>query len=166
MTTQQAEKIVTAIFARFPRAHLSPAVLHAWAGSLLPYEYKMACETINGPVMAWAGEYPPPLNGLRAACQRKLDEQKKKDAPPEVQTVSEALGRSASSPVHRKYLRIIDHLWRDAPSHRYARSTGKFEAGNRHRIEARLIERYGENWWQQEAWDMQDGEVTPKGGTP
>ncbi len=160
MTKEQATKIVERIFARFPKSHLTDSVRDVWVLTFERYEFRLATETIKGTVTGWQGDHPPALNGLRTAIERKHAEAKKTNEPPEIPEAT--LADSARTPIHRKYLRIIDHIWQDSPSHRYRPgNTGKFTAGNGRLIEARLIEKYGQGWWYEEAWDEVDGGVTP-----
>jgi hypothetical protein len=166
MRSDQAEKIVTRIFARFPRAHLSDAVMSAWAGSLEDFEFDFATQWLKPVITTAQGDYPPPLNALRKVLVDRQEQEEKASQPPEprpVETVEEGLGRSVRTPTHRKYLGMITYLRTHAETLPRPRGA-PIQLGGRRRIEDRLRERYGSDWEYEENWEMEGGSAYPLHG--
>jgi len=164
MTSEQAKKIVTAIFARWTKAHLSPAVLEAWAGSFVEFDFEFAGRHLKPVITTATGDHPPPLNVLRRLLvDRREQERPKEPDPPPVTTVDEALNRAAKTPTHLKYLAMIAYLRTNAETPRRKRGTPP-RLGGRNRIEARLDERYGADWRFEHDWGMEGGSAYPLNG--
>ena len=168
MTKDQAEKIVTRIFARFPRAHLSEAVLFAWSGSFLEFDFHWANQHLHGPVTTARGEWPPSLNELRGILVRAREQERQRLEPAEIPNAT--LKHSVRNPLAKKYFAIIEYIRENAPTHleavRDCRDWRKRGFGeNRKRIEATLVGKYGPEWWEEKNW-MQDevGNIKQMGG--